>query len=453
MGSSLTEPYSAKPGDPVFLLEGSTLEDYWAIRRRVNPLVKSSRNPVMVKDRDWEGIGPYLYGSVLYESQDKLFRCWYTVYHDEEFRKDLSRSYSVCYATSKDGYSWRKPELGVLEWKGSRKNNFIRLGRKKVEGITVIPTPPGSGIAQRFVAVYLDAPGVCLAYSDNGTDWVEHEGNPIEPSESDCHNSLVYDPRAHRWMVHHRPGLYASFTKRRIAVMESPDLKIWSRPETVLLPDEADPPEFYSMPVFQRGNLFFGLLHLFNRKQGSIEVELVFSPDGRSWHRVPPRELFLSRGQAGEFDRGMVVSANSPVIAHGEMRFYYGGFNGDHNQPVPGKASIGLASVPLDRLFGMTNSSNEEPGVILTRPLLLNGESLSVNATVRGQMKVAILDLAGKELPGFGLENCQAVGGAGGDDFRLPVSWSGGRFPTRNNQPLRLRFQLEKATFYAFYIQ
>src|SRR5262245_43031950 len=77
----LSRPYETQPGEPVFLLEGSTLEDLWAVRRRVTPVLKSSRNPVMVKDREWEGGGPYLYGSVLYDSDDRLFKMWYTVAH------------------------------------------------------------------------------------------------------------------------------------------------------------------------------------------------------------------------------------------------------------------------------------------------------------------------------------------------------------------------------------
>jgi hypothetical protein len=86
-GSQRSEPYSTRPGEPVFLLEGSVVEDLWGVRRRVNPLIKSSRNPIVVKDRDWEGSGPYTYGSVLYDPEDKLFKCWYTVYHDNEYRK------------------------------------------------------------------------------------------------------------------------------------------------------------------------------------------------------------------------------------------------------------------------------------------------------------------------------------------------------------------------------
>ncbi|MFN0165733.1 MAG: hypothetical protein ACKV22_04815 [Bryobacteraceae bacterium] len=77
--------------------------------------MKSSRNPVIVNDRDWEGSGPYLYGSVLFDPKDRLFKAWYTVSHEDEYRKGLPGSYMACYATSRDGYTWEKPVLGL--WK------------------------------------------------------------------------------------------------------------------------------------------------------------------------------------------------------------------------------------------------------------------------------------------------------------------------------------------------
>ena len=127
-----SEPYSTQPCEPVFLLEGSTLEDLWAVRRRVNPLAKSPRNRVMIKDRNWEGSGPYLYGSALYDPEDRLFKMWYTVYHDFEYRHHLPGAYLVCYTTLEDGYSWHKPELGIFEWKGNKGNNFISLVSRNV---------------------------------------------------------------------------------------------------------------------------------------------------------------------------------------------------------------------------------------------------------------------------------------------------------------------------------
>ncbi len=444
------QPFSTKPGEPVFLLEGSTLEDLWALRRRVNPLVKSSRNPIIVKDREWEGSGPYVYGSVLYDAREKLFKCWYTVFHDHEYRNRLPGSYLVCYATSKDGYAWRKPELGLFEWKGSRKNNYLRLGRKYVGSITVVEAPAEARLPHRFVACYLDEPGVCLAFSNDGVDWVEHKRNPIEPRHSDTHNSIVWDPARKVWLVHLRVPVNAGGNNRRIAAMESADLDSWSRAESVLVPDEEDVPEFYGMPVFRRGNLFFGLLQVYERPTGRIEEELVFSADGYRWHRVPPRELFLIRGQAGEWDRGMVLTANGPVIAHGEMRFYYGGTCVDHNQRTPPDApvfAVGMGSVPLDRLFGLYTSS-KDPGFAVTRPMRLNGGAIEVNATVRGELRAALLTADGKKLPGFDYADCTPVKG---DDLRLPLAWKGQRLPA--SELGRLKFQITDGALYAFYVR
>ena len=416
----------------------------------------------MERDREWEGSGPYLYGSVLYDGKEKLFKMWYTVFHEIEYRKRLPGSYLTCYATSQDGYSWHKPDLGVFEWQGNKKNNFIGVGHDSVAGLTVVEAPPGSGVSQRYVAVYLDRDGIYLVYSDDGIRWTEGKRNPIDWA-SDTQNTIVYDPWGRKWMVHLRPPVFAGFTQRRVAMIESRDLETWTRAETVLIPDEADLPEFYDLTVFRRGNLFFGLVQIYDRPTGWIEVELVFSRDGRQWNRVPPRELFLARGAPGEFDHGRIHTAYAPVIAHGEMRLYYGGFRTTHNEQAKrGDVAIGVASIPMDRFFGMTNASHDEPGFILTRPLLLNGSELEVNAKllpVQGQIKVAVLELGdhqvhdtvgGKEVPGFGFTDCQPIRGYDAVDHR--VSWGKGkRLSDLPKRPLRLKFQLEQATFYAFY--
>ena len=443
-----SEPFSTRPGEPTFVLESSTLEDLWRVRRKLNPLVKSPRNPIMIRDQEWETSGPIIHGTVLYDPEDKLFKCWYQIFSDEAYRERLPWSYRICYATSSDGYEWHKPDLGLVEWKGSKHNNYIKLGRQRTNAICVVIAPPGSGAPHRFLALYLDKPGVCLAYSDNGTEWIEHPLNPIEPSESDDHNILLYDQHRRVWMIYLRPRFYAGVWKRRRALMESLDLKTWTKQQTVLIPDEADPPEIMVMPVFQRGNLFWGLLDMYDQTRGSNEVELTFSRDGRNWVRVPPRERFIPRGPAGDFDSGTIFVGSQPVIVGDEMRFYYGAFDGDHERLYPSiDMAIGVGSVPVDRLYGVVHSTPEAPGFLLTRPLLFNGEKLEVNAMVGSQLRVAVLDWGGQAMPGFGFEDCQPIVG---DSLRHSVSWRGQGLPHRGSNPLRLKFKLERATLYTF---
>jgi sucrose-6-phosphate hydrolase SacC (GH32 family) len=94
------------------------------------------------------------------------------------------------------------------------------------------------------VACYLDAPGVCLAFSTDGVDGVEHQRNPIEPRHSDTHHSIVWDPARKIWLVHLRVPVNAGGNNRRIALMQSADLDSWSRAESVLVPDEFAAPGF-----------------------------------------------------------------------------------------------------------------------------------------------------------------------------------------------------------------
>ena len=63
-----------------------------------------------------------LYGTVLHDGAK--FRMWYLGMPDTSFEAwRQSRWRPMCYAESDDGVVWRKPELGLVEVNGSRRNN------------------------------------------------------------------------------------------------------------------------------------------------------------------------------------------------------------------------------------------------------------------------------------------------------------------------------------------
>jgi len=94
--------------------------------------------PLLVADRPWEtasgerstdcgltgspGIG--LTGRPLVIRDGEVYRMYYTVITTNDIWK-ARYSRIICYAESRDGIHWAKPELGVCDWKGSRKNNII----------------------------------------------------------------------------------------------------------------------------------------------------------------------------------------------------------------------------------------------------------------------------------------------------------------------------------------
>lgn len=434
---------SLRAGEPVFLFAEDLLEDHWQIRRRLVPPRRPTR-PVIVKDRPWEGMGPYLYGSVLRDPADNLWKCWYAIHDPERYRARQPWAYRVGYATSRDGQSWTKPELGLVEDRGSTRNNMIPIGTRMSEAIDVCLAPPDSNAPARFLGLTLDK-GVHLWLSDDGIHWRPHQPSEVEPRHSDTHNSLCWDPARRRWLIHLRPPVHAGDrAKRRIAVMESTDLKSWSRPVTILRPDESDPPEFYSMPVFRRGNLFFGMLQVYDRTRESLEIELVYSADAYRWHRLPGHPTYLPTGAKGSFDSGMVTTADEMIFDGDRMLLYYGGWNGDHRSDTR-QAAIGVATAQCDRFLAWEAGASE-PGFLLTRPCTIEAAKLFANADVHGELQVAITDPEGVPIQGFDYAQCRAIRG---DSLRHELVWGDRALAALRSRLVRLRIRMRDASLYA----
>ena len=61
-------------------------------------------------------------GTVLWDAEDGVFKCWYMGLDAEEAGIQRPRT---GYATSVDGIAWVHPDLGICEYKGSRENNLL----------------------------------------------------------------------------------------------------------------------------------------------------------------------------------------------------------------------------------------------------------------------------------------------------------------------------------------
>jgi hypothetical protein len=81
------------------------------------------REVVMVHDAPWEG-NATAYHSV-FKDGDR-YRMYYRAWNISVKGGQLSTSRdSLCYAESDDGINWRKPELGLHEFQGSKANNMV----------------------------------------------------------------------------------------------------------------------------------------------------------------------------------------------------------------------------------------------------------------------------------------------------------------------------------------
>ena len=290
-----------------------------------------------------------------------------------------------------------------------------------------------------------------MAYSADGIHWQPAADNPVIDGESDTSNCVFWDEDIGKYALYMRPRVYAGHWKRRIARTESVDLHEWSDPQMVVVPDELDPVELYGMPVFKYEGYYFGLLQIYHSDtKATIEIQLAFSRDGKRWDRLPTRELFLGlgtqHGQGADFDSGMII-VNRPVVVGDELWFYYTGYKAVHTH-FTNSYAMGLAVAKLDRLIGRVTPPGES-GLLLTRPLLWQGEALEINASSgNGMIQVEVLSEGGEVVEGF--ERTSSVE-FGGDALRQQMQWKDGRtMAVLNGRCIRLKFYLSTAALYSF---
>ena len=425
---------------PYFLCDTRVVEDRWLLERFVVPLARHPRNPLMTRKEPWEGSGPHLGGSVLYDPQAGTFLMWYSVFNTEAYDKRLPFSYNVCLAESKDGLAWERPSLGVFAIKGSTANNCIKLGTDKTQNIDVCLNPRPDRWPGKFLAIHNQKGGVFVSSSNDGATFTRLSDVAAIAYHSDTHNNFVYDDARDRWLLYCRPRAWAGYHRRRIALETSTDLTHWSHERTILLPTETEFPEYYGMTVFRRGDLFFGVVQIYDTKSGSMHGELAWSGDGEHWDFLPTHPPFATRGPDGSWDAGMVLVADSPVDVGDEMRFYYGGFRAHHDTPPDkNEAAIGLFTAERDRLVGLRPNS-PEAGLVMTRPFRVQGRRLALNAVVQGRITAELRTDGNKPIPGFKFDDCLARDLIGVcSTAEMESRRAGSRSPRRSPDPVSTR--------------
>jgi hypothetical protein len=458
-------------------LDNFIIAETRSVNRTLNQPVKYAGNPIMIPLYPWEG-RIELYGTVLRDPEEKNFRMWYMGMGNmgiaqmgvENTSKWASMgfdpsnlTYSICYATSKDGIFWERPNLGLVEYKGSKDNNVVVLN---ASAANVIKDQQDSNSDRLYKSLFYESfdldgtsnegDGVSVAFSPDGLHWTKYEGNPVITKASDSHTLLGWDDLHGQYVSYCRPSIHHGNSTRRIGRSVSDDFVNWTDPEDVLVPDEHDPPglQFYCMPVFKYEGLYVGQICAYHtypeephiRFFGKIDVQLAVSRDGISWDRVGQRKPFIPNGPAGSIDAGEVYMAKAPVVMDDELWFYYSPSTIEHG-PTGRSGPICIAKLRLDGFVSV--EAGEETGTLVTKPFRCDGGNIQINAAARGgSVAVAVLNERGIQYKGFGKIDCAILDG---DSVRHNITW-------RNNislaplkgQAIRLKFYLKNAQLYSF---
>ena len=78
-------------------------------------------NPVLrPRPGEWDGTRCKVYGAVLVDPADGLFKMWYSGGTDtpDSIRRECGSARNVGFAISEDGIHWERPNLGIIEYNG-----------------------------------------------------------------------------------------------------------------------------------------------------------------------------------------------------------------------------------------------------------------------------------------------------------------------------------------------
>jgi hypothetical protein len=464
-----------------FLIAGLTGAAHLQLHRPVR------REIVFRTDAPWEGNGS-AYQSV-FRDGDRL-RLYYRGGHhtNSAAHQRVPRSWeTLCLLESVDGIHWTRPELGIVEFEGSRTNNLI-LTREMVVEIGGSPAHtsvfkdanPDCPEQERYKIVIVGSKpkGLYLLTSPNGVHFALKNREPfMTVGAFDSQNLVFWDPVRGEYRLYHR-GFQEGV--RDILTCTAPDFDHFPEPQWLSYPDSPTMALYTNQiqPYYRAPHLFMGFPMRYNERGWSgpmLDLPGLDNRLARGQHH--PRygmtitdAVFMTSRDGQQFKRWSEAfirpgPRQRESWVYGDNFIFWGMFETPSTiEDAPDELSLLAVEGYWEdedtafrrytlRLDGFVSASAPYAGgELLTRPLIFAGGSLSVNAETSafGAFQVEIQDLHGKPLPGFTLDECEPIFG---DSLDYTVRWksaAGGDLRGLEGRPVRLRFLLRDADLYAF---
>jgi len=407
--------------------------------------VKSEHNPLMAEDKPWEKRFDNLYANVIYDKEDKLYKCWYSPFivdnsatgmtleqrRKTRYRPPRGREMAICYAVSKDGIKWEKPELGLVEFDGSKRNNIVWRGP---HGAGVFKDLRETDPARRYKAFFKGG-RISVGFSADGIHWGKAIPCPEANVAGDTHNNTLWAPTLGKYV-----GITRTWGKqgRQVARTTSDDFLKWTKAKVVLEGFDRGH-QTYAMPVFFHGGVYLGLVAIIYPKEDRVWAELAWSPDTVQWHRIcPDTPLIANSEKEMAYDWGCVYAGAYPIFLKDEIRIYYGGSDWHHGNWR--NAFLCMVTLRPDGFAGYEQESKDKPAVITTTAIPYSGQTLRITADVAegGSIRATAVDKEGKSI-------------ASAEPISKTVT--DGRLKWQKELAAgntRLRFELIKAKLYSF---
>ena len=427
-----------------------------------------SAGAVFHLDKPWEGI---VSGYFTVIKDGDLFRMYYRGRPTTNRADASAEAHEVaCYAESKDGINWTRPDLGLFEIDGTRQNNVIMTEPKTVTHnfCPFLDTRPGVPAEERFKAVGGTGSDGLFGYtSGDGIHWKPISDKAlITRGEFDSQNVPFWSEAEQCYLCYYRTWRN---DRRWISRVTSKDFLHWS-PLVDMDYGDTPPEHLYTNqthPYFRAPHLYIAVAARFNpghraltdaqvksldlenpRNYDSLKEDtsdaVLLTSRGGKWYDRTFMESFI---RPGRDLRNWVARANYPALGviptgPGEMSIYI-------------QRNYGQPSAFIERMVLRTDgfasvSAPYRGGEMVTRPLTFTGKELVLNMSTSavGGFKVEIQSEAGKPMPGFALSDADEIIG---DDLERVITWRKGKSDVSSlaGQPVRLRFVMRDTDLFA----
>ncbi|MBG89180.1 MAG: hypothetical protein CMO80_20105 [Verrucomicrobiales bacterium] len=265
----------------------------------------TARDVAIVHDAPWEGNICY-YHTVFRD--EGLYRMYYRGAHSglRTSHPEASGHQVVCYAESKDGLNWIKPDLGLVDFGGSKENNIIWKGIGQHNFVPFKDRNPECTSEAKYKAIGHGKGGLYAFRSTDGIRWELMRDKPvITKGAFDSQNLAFYDTARGRYVDFHR-GFNEGV--RAIMTCTSSDFMNWTEPDWIEISDGRNEHLYTNQttPYHRAPHIFLAFPKRFlprrnpsgHRLPGASDIVLMSSRDGKTFDRWS--EAFLRPGAQAE---------------------------------------------------------------------------------------------------------------------------------------------------------
>jgi len=417
-------------------------------------------------DQPWEGPTCGFFSVI---EDNKTFRLYYRGSANNPLGNDRhtqQNPLTVCYAESQDGIKWVRPNLGLVEFRGSKDNNILWMGQEALAFAPFLDTNPAAPPSERYKATAATLiPGrsqyALVGFtSPDGLHWTKIGDRSIIPDETtnvfDSQNVSFWDSNRAKYVTFYRAQKGGT---RWTKFAESPDFANWPK-ETIRWFDFGSAPveQLYTSaakPYPRAPHIYVGFPNRYQPHRsapnqginaGINDAVFMSSRDGVHWDRRF-LESFLRPGRdpLNWTDRNNYIAAGLIQTAPDELSLY---FSQNYRH-----ASAHLRRGVM-RLDGMVSvNAGYQGGEFVTKPFVYTGDTLVLNfeTSAAGSLRLELQDERGNPISGYELENFPPLWG---DKIDHAVAWTanprwGTSLKKLEGVPIRLRVVLRDADLYS----